>query len=164
MRNYGQHNALLCGIRRAPHELTVTLDDDLQHPPEEIPKVLERLGPDVDVVYGTPAVEQHGLWRDIATQVTKFALQSAMGALDRAQGGGLQGVPDPAPGRVRDLRRALRERRRAAHLGDHPLRRSQGPPRAARGREPRTTPSESSSCTRSTCSPGSAPGRCGWRA
>jgi glycosyltransferase involved in cell wall biosynthesis len=80
MRNYGQHNALLCGIRRARFELTITLDDDLQHPPEEIPKLLARLGPDIDVVYGTPAVEQHGLWRDIATQVTKFALQSAMGA------------------------------------------------------------------------------------
>ena len=80
MRNYGQHNALLCGIRRARYELTITLDDDLQHPPEEIPKVLKELGPELDVVYGTPAVEQHGLWRDIATQVTKFALQSAMGA------------------------------------------------------------------------------------
>jgi glycosyltransferase involved in cell wall biosynthesis len=80
MRNYGQHNALLCGIRRARYELTLTLDDDLQHPPEEIPKLLKELGPDIDVVYGTPAVEQHGLWRDMATQVTKFALQSAMGA------------------------------------------------------------------------------------
>ena len=80
MRNYGQHNALLCGIRRARHELIVTLDDDLQHPPEEIPKLLERMRPATDVVYGTPDVEQHGLWRDVATQVTKFALQSAMGA------------------------------------------------------------------------------------
>jgi len=80
MRNYGQHNALLCGIRRARYELTLTLDDDLQHPPEEIPKLLKQLGPETDVVYGTPAVEQHGLWRDMATQVTKFALQSAMGA------------------------------------------------------------------------------------
>ena len=80
MRNYGQHNALLCGIRRARYELTLTLDDDLQHPPDEIPKLLKELGPDTDVVYGTPAVEQHGLWRDMATQVTKFALQSAMGA------------------------------------------------------------------------------------
>ncbi|GAC1506908.1 MAG: glycosyltransferase family 2 protein [Candidatus Dormibacteraceae bacterium] len=80
MRNYGQHNALLCGIRQARHELTITLDDDLQNPPEEVPKLLDRLGPDTDVVYGTPSVEQHGLWRDIATQVTKFALQSAMGA------------------------------------------------------------------------------------
>ena len=80
MRNYGQHNALLCGIRRARHEVIVTLDDDLQHPPEQIPLLLEHLGPQTDVVYGTPAAEQHGLWRDVATQVTKVALQSAMGA------------------------------------------------------------------------------------
>jgi glycosyltransferase involved in cell wall biosynthesis len=80
MRNYGQHNALLCGIRLARYELTITMDDDLQHPPEEIPKLLEKLGPLTDVVYGTPAAEQHGLWRDVATQVTKIALQSAMGA------------------------------------------------------------------------------------
>lgn len=33
-RNYGQHNALLCGIREARGETIVTLDDDLQHPPE----------------------------------------------------------------------------------------------------------------------------------
>ena len=80
MRNYGQHNALICGIRLARYELTVTMDDDLQHPPEEIPRLLERLTPGIDVVYGTPGVEQHGLWRDAASQITKFALQSAMGA------------------------------------------------------------------------------------
>jgi len=39
-RNYGQHNALLCGIRAARHATVVTLDDDLQNPPEEIPKLL----------------------------------------------------------------------------------------------------------------------------
>ena len=80
MRNYGQHNALLCGIRMARYDLTITMDDDLQHPPEEIPKLLGLFGPGTDVVYGTPAAEQHGLWRDVATQVTKLALQSAMGA------------------------------------------------------------------------------------
>ncbi len=80
MRNYGQHNALLCGIRMARFELIITMDDDLQHPPEEIHKLLEKLGSGADVVYGTPATEQHGLWRDVATQVTKVALQSAMGA------------------------------------------------------------------------------------
>lgn len=80
MRNYGQHNALLCGIRLARYELIVTMDDDLQHPPEEIPKLLDRLDPTADVVYGTPATEQHGLWRDLASQVTKFALQASMSA------------------------------------------------------------------------------------
>ena len=80
MRNYGQYNAVLCGIRLARYELTVTMDDDLQHPPEEIPKLLEKLTADKDVVYGTPAKMEHSLFRNAATQVTKFALQSAMGA------------------------------------------------------------------------------------
>ena len=80
MRNYGQHNAVLCGIRLARYDVIVTLDDDLQHPPEEIPKLLEKLTDDIDVVYGPPAQETHGLWRDVASQVTKIALQSAMGA------------------------------------------------------------------------------------
>jgi undecaprenyl-phosphate 4-deoxy-4-formamido-L-arabinose transferase len=80
MRNYGQHNALLCGIRAAGYEIIVTMDDDLQHPPEEIPKLLEELAGGYDVVYGTPAQEQHGLGRDFASWVTKLALQNVMGA------------------------------------------------------------------------------------
>jgi glycosyltransferase involved in cell wall biosynthesis len=80
MRNYGQHNALLCGIRAAQYEVIVTMDDDLQHPPEEIPKLLSVLAGGYDVVYGTPEHEQHGLGRDIASVITKIALQNAMGA------------------------------------------------------------------------------------
>lgn len=80
MRNYGQHNALICGIQAAQGEVIVTMDDDLQHPPEEIPKLLDKLAEGYDVVYGAPQEEQHGFWRDIASQVTKLALQSTMGA------------------------------------------------------------------------------------
>jgi len=79
MRNYGQHNALLCGIRAARYDVTVTMDDDLQHPPSEIRKLLDELNRGYEVVYGTPQHEQHGLWRDLASQLTKFALQSSMG-------------------------------------------------------------------------------------
>jgi undecaprenyl-phosphate 4-deoxy-4-formamido-L-arabinose transferase len=79
-RNYGQHNALLCGIRAAHYDVIVTLDDDLQNPPEEIPRLLAKLDGGYDVVYGTPQQEQHGLWRDVASQVTKLALQAAMGS------------------------------------------------------------------------------------
>jgi glycosyltransferase involved in cell wall biosynthesis len=79
MRNYGQHNALLCGIRAARGDVIVTMDDDLQNPPEEIPRLLERLTPDCDVVYGTPRQEKHGFLRDMASRVTKLALKGAMG-------------------------------------------------------------------------------------
>jgi undecaprenyl-phosphate 4-deoxy-4-formamido-L-arabinose transferase len=80
LRNFGQHNALLCGIRAAEHEVTVTLDDDLQNPPEEIPKMLTFLRGGFDVVYGTPHCQQHGVFRNFASRLTKMALQSAMGA------------------------------------------------------------------------------------
>ncbi|HEY0072753.1 MAG TPA: glycosyltransferase family 2 protein [Abditibacteriaceae bacterium] len=79
-RNYGQHNALLCGIRAAQHEIIVTLDDDLQHPPEEIEKLLALLHQGYDVVYGTAEVRQHGFWRNTASLITRLALQGAMGA------------------------------------------------------------------------------------
>jgi len=78
MRNYGQHNALLVGIRAARYDIIVTIDDDLQHPPEEIPRLLETLDEGYDVVYGRPQAEQHGLWRNLASQVTKMVFRSVM--------------------------------------------------------------------------------------
>ena len=79
MRNYGQHNALLCGIRAAHGDLVVTMDDDLQHQPEEIPRLLARLDEGFDVVYAVPETEQHGFWRAIASRITRLALRSAGG-------------------------------------------------------------------------------------
>jgi glycosyltransferase involved in cell wall biosynthesis len=80
MRNYGQHNALLCGIRAARYELIVTMDDDLQHPPEEIPRLLDYIaGTNYDVVYGTPEWPPQGFLRNLATFATKVALRNVMG-------------------------------------------------------------------------------------
>jgi undecaprenyl-phosphate 4-deoxy-4-formamido-L-arabinose transferase len=80
MRNYGQHNALLAGIRAVKNEIVVTLDDDLQHPPAEVAKLLRKLDEGHDVVYGVPEQQRHGLLRDLASYMTKVALQGAMGA------------------------------------------------------------------------------------
>src|SRR6266566_8278974 len=80
MRNYGQHNALLAGLRAAYYATTVTLDDDLQHPPEELPKLVEKLREGFDVVYGSPESGTHGFFRNLASVATKLTLQNAMGA------------------------------------------------------------------------------------
>ncbi len=80
MRNYGQHNALLAGIRKAGNQVIVTLDDDLQNPPEEIPRLLEKLGEGYDVVYGKPVARKHSLWRNFSSWVLKFVLKVIMGA------------------------------------------------------------------------------------
>jgi undecaprenyl-phosphate 4-deoxy-4-formamido-L-arabinose transferase len=79
-RNYGQHNALLCGIRAAKYDVIVTMDDDLQHPPEEIPRMLAQLDQGFDVVYGGPKAEQNGLMRALASRITRFALRTAVGS------------------------------------------------------------------------------------
>src|SRR5579872_4911291 len=80
MRNYGQHNSLLCGIRSARGGIIATIDDDLQNPPEEIPLLIAKLLEGYDVVYGTPEKERHGFVRNIASRITKLTLQGAMGA------------------------------------------------------------------------------------
>lgn len=80
LRNYGQHNALLCGIRQARYELIVTLDDDLQHDPALIPVLLDKLNEGNEVVYGAPAAEKHGIWRDLASVITKATLSTVMNA------------------------------------------------------------------------------------
>ena len=62
MRNYGQHNALMCGFHNARGEFIVTLDDDLQNPPEEVPKLLEGLrSGDFDLVYGRYVSKKHSV-------------------------------------------------------------------------------------------------------
>ena len=78
MRNYGQHNALLCGIRQAKNEVIITLDDDLQHPPGEIPKMFAKMEEGYDVVYGAPEEEKHSFWRNITSKLIKYILRKAM--------------------------------------------------------------------------------------
>ncbi len=74
MRNFGQHNALMCGFRHARGRMVVTLDDDLQHPPEEIAKLLAALAEqELDLVYGCPLRKKHRFWRNAgSTLVTSF--------------------------------------------------------------------------------------------
>ena len=78
-RNFGQHNALLAGIRAARNDVVVTLDDDLQNPPEEVPRLLAELDSGLDLVYGTPRRSGHGFIRNLGTELTKRALVPVIG-------------------------------------------------------------------------------------
>ncbi|HSL31288.1 MAG TPA: glycosyltransferase family 2 protein [Anaerolineales bacterium] len=79
MRNYGQHNATLCGVRAAHYEVTVTMDQDLQHPPQEIPRLLAKMGEGYDVVYGSPRKLPQSLWRNVMTAGIKWILAKVVG-------------------------------------------------------------------------------------
>lgn len=63
-RNFGQHNAIVCGFSVAKGDTIVTMDDDLQHPPSELPKLLSEFRKtNADVLYGIPKQRKHGAWR-----------------------------------------------------------------------------------------------------
>ncbi len=79
MRNYGQHNATLCGIRAARYEVICTMDDDLQNPPEEMPKLLAKLNEGYDVVYGVARKRQQAWWKNLFSVLVKRAIGYVMG-------------------------------------------------------------------------------------
>jgi dolichol-phosphate mannosyltransferase/undecaprenyl-phosphate 4-deoxy-4-formamido-L-arabinose transferase len=70
-RNVGQMAATLCGISEARGDVIVTMDDDLQHPPEEVPVLLRALdaAPDWDVVIGAWERGNDGFLRSIGSRI-----------------------------------------------------------------------------------------------
>jgi glycosyltransferase involved in cell wall biosynthesis len=80
MRNYGQHNATLCGLRQARHDVTITMDDDLQHPPEQIATLLAKLSEGNDVVYGVWRERKQGFARAFCALLIKRSVAWVMGA------------------------------------------------------------------------------------
>lgn len=78
-KNYGQDNALLAGIRMANYSFSVTIDDDLQNPPEEIPRLLNALTGDVDVVFGVSQIRRHSWYRNLASSASKYFLRFLLG-------------------------------------------------------------------------------------
>lgn len=72
-RNSGQHAALLAGIRSARFDTVVTIDDDLQNPPEEIPRLLTALidRTSIDLVYGWTSTPSHRWWRRVGSAVLR---------------------------------------------------------------------------------------------
>jgi len=77
MRNYGQHNALMCGLALARGEYVLTMDDDLQNPPEEIPKLLAHIRQHgLDLVYGCPPKREHAGWRNLGSKLVMHFYRS----------------------------------------------------------------------------------------
>jgi len=78
-RNYGQHNAVVAGVRAARYDVVVTMDDDLRHPPEEIPKLLAALTDDLDLVYGLAQEEERHSLRSVVSRLVKAGVAGTMG-------------------------------------------------------------------------------------
>ena len=76
-RNFGQHPALLCGFAHVKGDFVVTMDDDLQHQPEELPKMINvmRERDDVDAIIASYEGRQHGFIRKLGTKFSVWARQ-----------------------------------------------------------------------------------------
>ena len=83
-RNYGEHNAVMTGLRQVRGSYVITMDDDLQNPPEEVVRLYDhaRLGA-WDVVYTRYAEKKHAAWRNVGS---RFANQVADWLLDKPPG------------------------------------------------------------------------------
>lgn len=71
-RNFGQHNALMCGFAEASGEYVVTIDDDLQIPPEEISALYAEVQKGYDIVYGLYRSKKHSLFRNLGSEFVQF--------------------------------------------------------------------------------------------
>lgn len=78
-RNFGQHSALIAGVRKAKYSQIVTIDDDLQNPPEEIPNLLAKLVNEVDVVYGVSTQVRQNVWRRFTSRTAKAIFAKVLG-------------------------------------------------------------------------------------
>lgn len=65
MRNYGQQNATMCGIHHAKGRYVITIDDDLQYKPEDIPLLINEIKKGFDVVFGTQDTKKQKIWRQL---------------------------------------------------------------------------------------------------
>ena len=76
-RNFGQHAATICGIEHARGNWVVTMDDDLEHPPESIPAMLAACNEDCPLVYGLFPRRTHARYRNLSSELMRRALKRA---------------------------------------------------------------------------------------
>ena len=68
-KNYGQHNANMCGLKHTRGDFVITMDDDLQNPPEEIEKMIRKINGGYDLVIGQFKQKQHAGYRRIGSKL-----------------------------------------------------------------------------------------------
>jgi undecaprenyl-phosphate 4-deoxy-4-formamido-L-arabinose transferase len=80
-RNYGQHSAIMAGFEQAKGEIVVTLDADLQNPPEEIPNLVDQIQKGYDVVGSVRANRQDSSFRKLSSFIINKTVQKVTGVM-----------------------------------------------------------------------------------
>lgn len=78
-RNYGQHAAVMAGLAQSRGDVVVTLDADLQNPPEEVPKLLVEIENGAEVVGSVRQMRQDSMFRKLSSWLVNKAVQVATG-------------------------------------------------------------------------------------
>lgn len=71
-RNFGQHNAIMCGIAHSKGDFVITMDDDLQNPPEDILKLINKIKQGFDIVYGEYKIKKHSFLRNLGSHFVQY--------------------------------------------------------------------------------------------
>ncbi|MHB9075199.1 MAG: glycosyltransferase [Desulfobaccales bacterium] len=85
-RNFGQHQAIFAGFQAARGQVMVTLDADLQNPPEEIPRLVAKLAEGYDTVGGWRENRQDSLFRKLPSQLVNYLMSRVTGVKLRDYG------------------------------------------------------------------------------
>ncbi len=72
LKNYGQHNAVLCGMTYSNGDYIITMDDDLQNPPSEIIKLIDKISEGYDLVFGKFPQKKHANYRKLGTKLINY--------------------------------------------------------------------------------------------
>lgn len=78
-KNFGQHNAIMCGFNNCRGKYVITIDDDLQNPPEEIPKLIEKIKDGYDIVYGVFDSKKHSFFRNFGSNIIQVIYKKTFG-------------------------------------------------------------------------------------
>jgi len=78
-RNFGEHNAVMCGLHFATGQCAVIMDDDFQNPPEEVAKLVEELRLGYDVVFSCYAQKHHGWLRNLGSWFNNWVATIMLG-------------------------------------------------------------------------------------
>jgi len=81
-RNFGQHAATICGICHAKGEQIITMDDDLEQSPEDIPKLLTKAEEGYALIYGTYSQRSHAWWRNVTSDIGRWVFNKAIPSLN----------------------------------------------------------------------------------
>ncbi len=75
LKNYGQHNAIFCGLKYTNGDYIITMDDDMQNPPSEINHLINKALEGYDLVFGQYEQKQHSIFKKLTSKLYNYVVK-----------------------------------------------------------------------------------------